>query len=292
MMSSEHLLEFEAELRKRERMLDQREADIKQREMNLNASRCDGESSTSGSDDDDPEYPTTTTSSSSSTMQNIHYITNLLGQRKFIKTIVFGALDGVTTTVALICSVVALSDQHNLTTWSIFVLGLANLIADGFSMGMGDFLSSVAQKDSRTVMHHHHHSNHNTNGIKISVSSLCHRYGAAMKSGIVMFASFVFFGGIPLLAFIGTGTVLFRFRTACALCCMSLFLLGYWKGKVIYPPAASVAAHPTTNNTSHITISPPSTMCSVTNGIGHTFLIRRCVGSGAGMVLLGGMASL
>eukprot|EP00759_Apiculatamorpha_spiralis_P036658 PhF_6_TR3686/c0_g1_i1/m.5238 len=211
MMSSEHLLEFEAELRKRERMLDQREADIKQREMNLNASRCDGESSTSGSDDDDPEYPSTTTTTSSTAMQNIHYITNLLGQRKFIKTIVFGALDGVTTTVALICSVVALSDQHNLTTWSIFVLGLANLIADGFSMGMGDFLSSVAQKDSRTVMHHHHHSNHNTNGIKISVSSLCHRYGAAMKSGIVMFASFVFFGGIPLLAFIGTGTVLFRF---------------------------------------------------------------------------------
>ena len=57
---------------------------------------------------------------------------------KYIKNIVFGGLDGIITTF----SIIAASYGAKLDTKLIIIMGVANLIADGISMGMGDFLSS------------------------------------------------------------------------------------------------------------------------------------------------------
>jgi len=57
---------------------------------------------------------------------------------KYIKNIIYGGLDGIITTFAII----AASVGANLESKYIIAIGFANLFADGISMGMGDYLSS------------------------------------------------------------------------------------------------------------------------------------------------------
>lgn len=62
---------------------------------------------------------------------------------EYIKSIVFGGLDGIITTFA----VVAASYGAELDTKLVLLMGFASLIADGISMGFGDYLSSKAELD-------------------------------------------------------------------------------------------------------------------------------------------------
>ena len=57
---------------------------------------------------------------------------------KYIKNIVFGGLDGIITTF----SIIAASFGAGFEIKMIIIMGVANLVADGFSMGLGDFFSS------------------------------------------------------------------------------------------------------------------------------------------------------
>eukprot|EP01012_Entosiphon_sulcatum_P050750 TRINITY_DN69662_c0_g1_i1.p1 TRINITY_DN69662_c0_g1~~TRINITY_DN69662_c0_g1_i1.p1 ORF type:complete len:292 (+),score=43.86 TRINITY_DN69662_c0_g1_i1:23-877(+) len=130
---------------------------------------------------------------------------------KFIKSLVFGGLDGLTTTLALICSAVA-AGEDTVSTKGILILGVATLFADAFSMGIGDFLSSMAEGD---VLHN-----------KAS-------HALALRNGLVMFLAFVSFGGLPLLAFLPQHYhVRERFRLSCLLCAACLFTLGSIKGRL------------------------------------------------------------
>lgn len=60
----------------------------------------------------------------------------------FLKEFVYGAVDGSITTFA----VVAGAEGANLSSAVIIILGIANLIADGFSMSVGSYLSSRSEK--------------------------------------------------------------------------------------------------------------------------------------------------
>lgn len=60
-----------------------------------------------------------------------------------IKSIVYGGMDGIITTFAIVCAVCG----ANLGTRALLLMGVANLIADGISMGMGDYLSEKAEED-------------------------------------------------------------------------------------------------------------------------------------------------
>ncbi len=64
-------------------------------------------------------------------------------QGKYIKSIVYGGLDGTITTFAVVAGVSGAS----LSTGVLLILGFANLIADGFSMAVGDYLSTKAEKE-------------------------------------------------------------------------------------------------------------------------------------------------
>ena len=55
-----------------------------------------------------------------------------------IKSIAYGGVDGVITTFSIIASAYGASLDYNI----IIIMGLSNLIADGFSMGFGDYVSS------------------------------------------------------------------------------------------------------------------------------------------------------
>jgi len=68
------------------------------------------------------------------------------GQRVFtekVKNIMYGGLDGVITTFAIVCAGIGM----HLTDKEIFVVALASLFADAFSMGYGDFVSSKMQRN-------------------------------------------------------------------------------------------------------------------------------------------------
>jgi VIT1/CCC1 family predicted Fe2+/Mn2+ transporter len=57
---------------------------------------------------------------------------------KYIKNIIYGGIDGIITTF----SIIAACFGANLGIKYIISMGVANLIADGFSMGFGDYISS------------------------------------------------------------------------------------------------------------------------------------------------------
>ena len=57
---------------------------------------------------------------------------------KYVKNIIYGGLDGIITTFSIIAAAVG----ANLEMITIIAMGVANLIADGLSMGLGDYLSS------------------------------------------------------------------------------------------------------------------------------------------------------
>lgn len=60
-----------------------------------------------------------------------------------IKSAVYGGLDGIITTFATVTSVAGSGLPHSV----ILIIGLAHLVADGLSMGLGDMLSSQAEHD-------------------------------------------------------------------------------------------------------------------------------------------------
>jgi hypothetical protein len=57
--------------------------------------------------------------------------------RRYVKDIIYGANDGIITTFAVVSGVTGAALSANI----ILILGIANLLADGFSMGASNYLS-------------------------------------------------------------------------------------------------------------------------------------------------------
>lgn len=75
----------------------------------------------------------------------LHRNRKFLGLDKtYISEFVYGSIDGVITTFA----VVAGASGANLDGSVVIILGMANLIADGFSMSVGNFFSTQASRDN------------------------------------------------------------------------------------------------------------------------------------------------
>jgi VIT1/CCC1 family predicted Fe2+/Mn2+ transporter len=61
----------------------------------------------------------------------------------YVKSIVYGGLDGIVTTFAVVSGVAG----ADLGAAVILILGVANLLADGVSMGIGDYLSTKSERE-------------------------------------------------------------------------------------------------------------------------------------------------
>ena len=59
------------------------------------------------------------------------------------KSLVYGGLDGIITTFAVVAGTVG----GNLSLATVIILGFSNLLADGFSMAAGDYVSSADEED-------------------------------------------------------------------------------------------------------------------------------------------------
>lgn len=65
------------------------------------------------------------------------------GSHKYIGEVVYGGLDGIITTFAVVSGVTGAS----LSSGIVLILGLANLLADGISMGVGAYFSAKSDHE-------------------------------------------------------------------------------------------------------------------------------------------------
>lgn len=157
-------------------------------------------------------------------------------QGKYLKSIVYGGLDGIITTFAVVAGV----KGAELAGVIVLIMGLANLLGDGLSMGMGDYLSTKSEQEyqsderSREAWEVEHYPE----GEKLELIELYQERGYSpedsqtlvniiaknekawvdimmveelgiledheppLNNAIATFLSFLVFGSIPLLAYI------------------------------------------------------------------------------------------
>lgn len=104
----------------------------------------------------------------------------------YLGDFVYGASDGTVTTFAVVAGVAGAS----LSPGIVIILGLANLFADGFSMGASNFLSLRSKKKLMDSMV--------SSGQGLQDSEANH----ALEHGIATFIAFVAAGAVPLLPYI------------------------------------------------------------------------------------------
>lgn len=133
----------------------------------------------------------------------------------YLSEFVYGGIDGAVTTFA----VVAGATGARFDTKILLVLGFANLIADGFSMGVGSYLST---KSDQQLMDKRGES---TKGEPSPV-----------MNGLMTYASFILVGVVPLLTY--TFDILFDlglsnlFAVACVLTAMAFIGIGVLKSRL------------------------------------------------------------
>lgn len=165
------------------------------------------------------------------------------GAGEYIKAIVFGGLDGIITTFAVVASAAG----AGLSTDIILVMGFSNLFADGVSMGFGEYLSGDAEMQFAKQEHAREkwEMENNPQGEidemieiyeekgfskedatviistmaknpKFFVDHMCveelgmmapDEDDSPLKQGGVMFASFIICGLVPLLAYLAFSTI-------------------------------------------------------------------------------------
>jgi vacuolar iron transporter family protein len=66
-------------------------------------------------------------------------------QASYVRDFIYGAIDGIVTTFAIVAGVVGAGMSYN----TIIILGVANILADGFSMAASNYLGTKAENDER-----------------------------------------------------------------------------------------------------------------------------------------------
>jgi VIT1/CCC1 family predicted Fe2+/Mn2+ transporter len=128
--------------------------------------------------------------------------------RHYIGDIVFGANDGIITTFAVVSGVAG----AELSPAVILIMGIANLLGDGFSMGASNYLSirSVAGAEGKD------------RGV---AEPLLHAF--------MTFGAFVIIGGIPLLAYLVPAMRQHAFLASSASTAVVLFLVGSMRSLIM-----------------------------------------------------------
>jgi vacuolar iron transporter family protein len=132
-------------------------------------------------------------------LSTLHVGTRALAGR-YLPDLVYGANDGVITTFAVVSGVVGAALSNEI----ILILGFANLVADGFSMGASNFLArrSYEEADRRDERR------------------------PAARHGAATLLSFLIAGVVPLLAYLLPLPENARFPIAIGLTFLTLFAFG------------------------------------------------------------------
>jgi VIT1/CCC1 family predicted Fe2+/Mn2+ transporter len=99
--------------------------------------------------------------------------------RHYIGDLIYGANDGIITTFAVVAGVTG----GALSTRAVLIVGVANLFADGLSMGVGNYLSIRSHEGARAA------------------DGLPEQEASPARHGIATFTAFAVAGTMPLLPY-------------------------------------------------------------------------------------------
>ncbi|PIR83975.1 hypothetical protein COU18_01025 [Candidatus Kaiserbacteria bacterium CG10_big_fil_rev_8_21_14_0_10_51_14] len=126
----------------------------------------------------------------------------------YIGDIVYGANDGIITTFAVIAGAAG----AGLSSSIVIVLGIANLVADGFSMGASKYLSTRSEQSLEEARNAHR---------------------SALADGTATFIAFVVAGTLPLIPFFYENSVQHTFWISSIATGIAFFLIGAARSLVI-----------------------------------------------------------
>ena len=127
--------------------------------------------------------------------------------RHYIRDLVYGANDGLITTFAVVAGVTG----GALSARTIIIVGMANLFADGLSMGVGNYLSIRSHESARAAM------------------NLPEEEASPARHGAMTFLAFSFAGALPMLPYlVGIGS----FKACTLLTLVGLFGVGSMRALV------------------------------------------------------------
>jgi len=127
--------------------------------------------------------------------------------KKYLPEFVYGGIDGAITTFAVVAGAYGAGFSSNV----VIILGFSNLVADGFSMSIGNYLSERSKQDEAS-------------------------YVQPIYSALVTFFSFGLLGFIPLISYIvGLFIEVSSFNLfiyACFLTAISFIIIGFLKSYI------------------------------------------------------------
>lgn len=109
-----------------------------------------------------------------------------------VRGVVFGGMDGILTTFAVLAAVIG---SRQSSTELTLVIGFSTLIADALSMAAGEYLSAKAEAEMGEAA-----------GAELSAARNEDEPGP-LEKGFAMFLAFTTFGSMPLLGFIAAAVI-------------------------------------------------------------------------------------
>jgi VIT1/CCC1 family predicted Fe2+/Mn2+ transporter len=130
--------------------------------------------------------------------------------RHYIGDLVYGSNDGLVTTFAAVAGV----EGGALSPATVLIVGVANLAADGLSMGIGNYLAIRARESAREA------------------DNLPEDESQPVRHGLATFVAFVVAGAIPLLPYLVAPSNPLRGWSSALLALATLFAVGAARGAV------------------------------------------------------------
>ena len=124
--------------------------------------------------------------------------------RHYIRELIYGANDGIITTFAVVAGVAG----GGLSLRVVLIIGAANLIADGLSMAVGNYLSIRSHESV------------------LEAQGLPEEEAFPTRHAIATFMAFVFAGAMPLLPYMLPRLPVDRFVASIALTFVVMFVIG------------------------------------------------------------------
>ena len=123
----------------------------------------------------------------------------------YLDELVYGASDGIVTTFAVVSGAAGAALTHE----TVIILGLANLVADGFSMGISSYLSIKTEQDVDRMRGWKHRSE-----------------GKNIQRSLTTFGGFVVAGSLPLIPFLCSCVTGNQFTVSAIATAATFFLVG------------------------------------------------------------------
>ncbi len=133
----------------------------------------------------------------------------------YLREFVYGGIDGAITTFAVVAGATGAGFSANV----VIILGFANLIADGLSMGVGSYLSSKSELE-----------------VNVKKGKQEDEDASPVINGATTFVAFIVLGLVPLLSYTAdafySGNIPHQFAFSVGLTLIAFVIIGLLKSSV------------------------------------------------------------